>query len=216
MDIVRRAPGWNWLALFLLGAVLADWTPWIHLEAGVSGALRPVGTGFPVLNLIWDVGGVPITVLALVAFTARRAGTRERRAVVWMTFFLGALVEVLAKHAIATPTPVPVSEPAWMARLEALLNVGPSAVGMLLHHIMPSVARSAPGRFIRGSYPSGHTFRLSYTAGIGLGPRRRRWVVAVALATGFGVIATGGHFLGDAVGGFSLAMAGLAIARPAK
>lgn len=216
MDTVRLTAVWRWSALFLLFAALALWAPWIHTEVAVSRFLRPLGSSFAALNLIWDLGGVPLTVLVLLVLTAVKAGHRRRAGALWIGFFAASLAEILAKHLIVTPTPVPVLEPAWMARLESVLNIGPSAAGAVLHHLLPGAPASTAASFLRGSYPSGHTFRTSYTAGALLGPRRRPWVAGVAALTAFCVIATGGHFLGDAIGGFLLAMAGLSVVFPAR
>jgi membrane-associated phospholipid phosphatase len=66
-------------------------------------------------------------------------------------------------------------------------------------------ARVGAGRAIfHGSFPSGHVYRLTYALGLWF----QRWPAAtwvVAALAGLLVVATGGHWAIDVIGGFALA-----------
>ncbi len=199
----------GWLTAFAAFAGLAHWGQWVSWQYEISAALRGFGESQPQLQWVWIVGGIPITGLALVFIGVLG---RRRMPRVWAVLIAGSVLEVVVKHVLPTPLPRPVAiAPAW-ARLEATWDIGPAAVGHALHKILPALSPTSTSAFLRGSYPSGHTYRLSYVAGIALGRCRWPWMALWAAAVAFCVTATGGHWLGDAVGGFALAMAGLAAA----
>lgn len=193
-----------WPLIFLLGALIAPVSFWLQLERDLGVLLKPLAGRLPVIQFIWIVGGVPVTFILLVWATWR--GSRRRRLALWCGYLGGSVIELLAKHWIHTPLPTPSAEPLWLIRLGNDTNIGPSQVGAWLHALHPRSSSNAANALLHGSYPSGHTFRITYLSAIWLGLRRWRWVVLIAMITAVCVVATGGHWIGDAVGGFSLAM----------
>ncbi|MCL5116919.1 MAG: phosphatase PAP2 family protein [Firmicutes bacterium] len=204
---------WLWATLWLAAAAVTAAGATTGLDRTIGTALQTVGRAVPATNLVWVFGGLPITLLAVVV-----AATRRRRGG-WLViggFVAGLLIEVIGKHFIATPFPQATPEPAFYRHLESATNLTPQ---LALHWIgaivkLPSHAGAHHALF-RGSFPSGHVFRITYATGALL-KSRRQWTWAIAAAAGFLVVATGGHWAGDVVGGFLLARWWLALADPVR
>ncbi len=195
-----------WPLLFIAAAVVAA-TGWsMPANHALYMWLTPLGRHLPEANFIWIIGGPPLTGL-VVLLTAIR-----RRQFAWLWVFLGGVcLEVLTKHWIHASLPRATPEPVWLARIESWAS--PSAhralavLGRVLHLRRTS---TATGGFFHSSFFSGHVFRLTFTVSM-LVPGRR-WVPwIVALAAGILVVATGGHWAWDVVGGFLAARSGLAL-----
>lgn len=198
-----------WLVLFGVATIFATSPPIFTLNHMVSYRLHELGVQWTVLNVVWILGGLPLTLLVVVIVAMRSGG---RRGVWWVTYFvLMGLVELLVKHFIATPFPVAVAAPAPWPRLEQLTNVEPSTVLYLVKPILGTTTGGTGSGFLRGSFPSGHVLRLTYAVGATLPPRYWNALVAVALVAALAVVATGGHWLWDTVGGFLLARFFLAL-----
>ncbi len=206
--------GMTWAFVFVLGALLAPYSPWRHLEIAWEQALRPFGTHLAFLQIVWIVGGVPLTALVLLYAMGTKARVRQRWLSVSTGFVIGSFIEILSKHWIAFPLPRPVPTPLGWERLETLFNIGPSTIGQWIHGLHPATSRHIASHFLHGSYPSGHTFRISYVAGTLLSPRHRRWTAVIAALVAVMVTATGGHWIGDAIGGYALAMGLVTVIQP--
>lgn len=211
---IHRA--WVWCLIFVLAAMLSPMAFWLHWESMVAAELRPIAENAPVLQLVWIFGGLPLTAFFLILAVLVRKHARRRATAILIGFVLGSALELLAKHVLAFRLPVAVAEPTWLSHIEAYLNIGPSQLGAWIHQLHPSTSGKVASSFLRGSYPSGHTFRLTYVAGIWISPRHRPWVGVVAALTAFMVTATGGHWFGDAIGGYALAMMVLVATLPFK
>ncbi|MCL6563911.1 MAG: phosphatase PAP2 family protein [Firmicutes bacterium] len=184
--------------LFLAAAALSQQPNVQQLDQALGALARPWAEALPALNLVWILGAFPVT-LALVLAAAGATG-RARPLVV---FLLGTGIEVILKHTLATPTPLVVPPPPpWAGWIHAL-NLTPQALLALLPHRL-TVSSSPLAHALRGSFPSGHVFRLTCAVGA-LAPRRRSLRWGVALAAALAVTATGGHWAWDALGGWLLA-----------
>lgn len=182
----------------------------VPLDRSIAEVLTRFGNRVPASNLIWVVGGIPLTSLAVLG-----AAWKRNRWGLILAFGGGLLVEALSKHFIATPLPQPTFEPPFYRHLEALTNITPTMVLSWVAAVIPmhGVSSGAHAPLFRGSFPSGHVFRVTYASGAWLF-RRRRWTWALALVAGVLVVATGGHWALDAAGGFLLARAWLAFVDP--
>jgi hypothetical protein len=190
--------GWPWAVLFLTAAALSQQPDVQRLDQVLGALVRPWAGALPALNLVWILGAFPVT-LALV-LAAAGAQARARPLVV---FLLGTGIEVILKHVLATPTPLVVPPPPPWAGWIHSLNLTPQELLALLPHRL--TAAYAPLRHaLRGSFPSGHVFRLSYATAVFV-PRRRALRWGVAFLAALAVTATGGHWAWDAVGGWLLA-----------
>ncbi len=193
--------------LFAVTAWLAT-TPWIHhLNRAVSMTLRPFGVHLPALQLIWVLGGIPLTFVVVLIVAWRRKATRNSWLGILLGFVVGSLIEVLAKHFIVLPNPPNVRPTGFYRTIVAVTNIDPQQI---LHLLSLIVGRSRTGpshfRLLQGSFPSGHLFRITYTLLVLLGRRRPGiGVIVAAAAASFCVVATGGHWIWDAVGGVILA-----------
>jgi membrane-associated phospholipid phosphatase len=87
-----------------------------------------------------------------------------------------------------------------------MTNITPQTVKHWLAAGLPTAraVQAVAGSWVRGSFPSGHTFRATYVTEA-LAPRSPvvRWLVPLAVAAA--VVATGGHWPWDTVGGWLLA-----------
>ncbi len=205
-----------WAAGFLLAAWLAPTAAVARINRAVAGALLPLGHAVPPLQVIWELGGVPLTGGALLLWGLARPWRWSRQGVVWAAFIAGSVVELAAKHWIGLPSPRPVPVPPPYAQLEPYLNIGPQTLAQAWHLLHPASGASGH-HFLVGTFPSGHVFRLTFTVGVLAGrPGRRWWWVAgiAAVVTGIAVVSTGGHWLWDTVGGALLAGGCLVFSRP--
>ncbi len=195
-----------WSVFWILAALVAVSGALVPLDRSIGAVLSRFGNRVPASNLIWVVGGIPITGLAVLG-----AAWRRNRWRLVLAFLGGLLVEALAKHFIATPLPKATFEPPFYRHLETFTNITPKMVLSWVAVVIPMHGASAKAHvaLFRGSFPSGHVFRLTYASGAWLF-RRRRWTWAIALVAGTLVVATGGHWALDAAGGFLLARALLA------
>lgn len=196
---VRDRRAWIvWALIFVLAAVGAGSKPVQEINRAVAAWAAPWGRTYPSFNVIWVLGGLPLTFF----FVVWLGGRRRRRAV--FLFFVGGLLELLFKHGVSLPMPHAVFAPPPYPALIRYSNVDP---GTLLAFLHSGYGRAAPAglAFFHGTFPSGHVFRLVYTAGIVLGPRRSAWLWPVAAVSAFAVVATGGHWVWDTVGGLALA-----------
>lgn len=201
---VNRTILWAIAWLVILGLVATGWVQ--GPDRVIAGALRVVGTRVPAANLIWVLGGIPLTGLVVLG-----AVVRDRRLswLLWMV--VGLMVEAVTKHFLATPFPLSTPEPVFFSRLESATNLTPSDALRWMHGLFHVTASTGPHKALfRGTFPSGHVFRITYATGSWL--RNRQWTWPIALVAGFLVVATGGHWAIDAVGGFLLARAMLALA----
>ncbi|HET7560572.1 MAG TPA: phosphatase PAP2 family protein, partial [Limnochordia bacterium] len=161
------------------------------------------------LDVVWLVGALPVTVAALAWATFGRSLSRSRRLWAWLGFALIGLVELAAKHYVGTPMPPGsvVSVP-WIDRLSASLNAAESVWLPWLGGVVAAVTGHHEGGAafgLAGSFPSGHVARITYVSAFVLARADRRLLTAIGFAAGLAVVATGGHWLWDAVGGFVLA-----------
>lgn len=180
------------------------------INVAVARALEPVGRAWPWLELVWVAGSLPVTAFLIFLATRIRSAYRGARWTLWAGFLGGTLVEVALKHwwplplPHALPTPLPYR--LWISDL----NIEPSQLTALF----PVLAHHAHGRLgsglFHGSFPSGHVFRLTFTAGAWTVGRRPVWIAAVGIVAAVAVTATGGHWVWDTVGGFALARLALA------
>lgn len=198
---VRRQSIGFWTGGFLAGAVLARLSLIQQLDRSLSHTLAAIGTAWPALNLVWVFAGFPLTVL-LVGLRWLSRQPRHRWPMLG-AFLGGTLVEVLFKHGLVTPFPHPTPEPFIYRQLENWTNITPELIRHWLGGGGPAGTPIVHHWFV-GSYPSGHTFRGTYTLGV-LWPRRPAVRRLGALVIGFAVLATGGHWAIDAVGGWLLA-----------
>lgn len=197
-----------WVLLFGAAGALAASGMVVPLDRAVSAWLRPLGLAAPILNLVWVVGGAPLTGLTVLAGSVWRQQWR------WIGLFVaGLLLEVLAKHVIVTPLPQATPEPLWLARLENLANPSPHGVARTLRHWLKwAPAAGTVEGYFGGSFFSGHVFRITFTTAFIARGYRRWYPRAAALAAGVLVVALGGHWAIDAAGGYFLAEALVALA----
>ncbi len=197
-----------WAAIFLALAAIAVSGLATGLNREVAAWLRPWGQSWPQLNLIWVFGGVPLTSAAVLWASFRRGWK-------YLPVFMGGmLVEVVCKHWIATPMPTATPEPLFYLHLEDWFNISPStAMGWVDWALRRPTAVSSVHHFLRGSFPSGHEFRITFTLGALTGGKNWGLLIGAALVTALLVVATGGHWILDAAGGFTLACTGLAVLR---
>lgn len=202
---------WVWGLAFLAAAVVAASSVMDPLDRQIALYLAQFGRAFPAANLIWVFGGVPITglVVSITAVIRGRSGWRF-----FLAFLGGLMVEVVCKHFIATPFPAATPEPAFYRSLELATNVTPHAAVAWIDQTLGIHAQGGAvgAALFRGSFPSGHVFRTTFAAGMLSGPRRPWATWVTALAAGFLVVSTGGHWMFDVVGGFLLARTCLAVA----
>lgn len=199
-----------WAGLWLAVLAIAASGRMDGVDRAVGAALRHIGNAWPVTNLIWVIGGLPLTALAVL-------GASWRRRSWWIAggFVAGLLVEVVSKHFLATPFPQATPEPPFFQHLEAATNLSPAWAASVLQHWLHTHPVKGPHHpMFRGSFPSGHVFRITYASGAWM--TRRRWTWAVAAAAGVLVIATGGHWLVDVLGGFLLARFWLRLCMPIR
>ena len=191
--------------VFLVAAALAS-TRFVRvINLAFSHFLVPLGRTWPWLNGVWVAGGVPLSLLAVL--WASRARSRGQRLRLLGLFVAGGIIELLAKHWIATPWPVPVAAPAPYAVIARYTNIEPSAVMAVVGPWLGARRPTASASFLRGSFPSGHVLRLTFAIGVWLGPGRWGWTTALAAVAAVAVVATGGHWFWDTLGGWSLAQA---------
>lgn len=197
-----------WALCFLVVLAVAA-TGWLMpINRAVSGVLTGFGRQVPAANLVWILGGPSVTGLVVLI----TAVIRRQVAWVWL-FAAGVLLEVMTKHWIAAPLPTATPEPLWMARIESWASPSAhSAIKTLASLLRLPRSTGAPSTFFHGSFFSGHVFRLTFTVGMLF--RGRPWVLWVtALAAGVLVVATGGHWAWDVVGGYCVARTTLAVAQ---
>ncbi len=189
-----------WLIPFLVLAVIAYGGWLIPLDREISGSLKDTVGRLSILNLVWVVGGVPVTGLVVLATAlARRQGR-------WLALFLlGTFVEVLTKHWISTPMPSAVPEAHWLSWLEARTNPSPSWTLATLRHLLGIHPQQGAGHpFLLGSFFSGHVFRITFV--VGMLSRYQPLVTPMsALVASVLVVALGGHWAIDAAGAFCIA-----------
>jgi membrane-associated phospholipid phosphatase len=202
------------LVLLVVGAWLAPHPAVEAWNRHWATAMRPLALRWPWLNVVWILGGVPVTAAALALGIWRQDRLRRRWLAGVLAFLVGSLVEVLLKHFVPLPVPPGVPVPVSWQRLVGALNLGPSDLTALAHWLFPHGHRVSSARLLPGSYPSGHVFRSSLVGG--LLARRRPWLVALAvgLPVAFMTVATGGHWAFDTIGGMLLGLAALVAASP--
>ena len=196
-----------WLAIFVVSMLAAPLSVTHHVNAVVSAALRPYGVHWPPLQLIWVLGGVPLTFLLVLLMAWSRAHRKNPWSGVVVGYIVGTIVEVLVKHWIATPTPPNVMPPPVYQSLITATNIEPQQVMHWFAVVMgPSSLATGPSHLLNGTFPSGHLFRLSYVMIVAVRGIKQKWLVAAGgLIAAFAVVATGGHWVWDAVGGYALA-----------
>ncbi len=182
--------------------------PWIHrLNRAVSLSLRPLGVHIPELQLIWVLGGVPLTFLIVLMVMWTRHARQKQWIGVLTGFIIGSVIEVLAKHFIVLPSPPNVAPPGLYRTIVASTNISPQQIVQLIYLVLGHPAKGVSHfRLLQGSFPSGHLFRITYALLVitGRGQPNVKIALAATLAT-FCVVATGGHWIWDAVGGVALA-----------
>lgn len=197
-----------WLALFIVSMLLAP-TYGVHLfNERVSHDLEWWGHRYPALQLIWVVGGLPLTTLLVIYRASGYFGREPARWRILGIFILGGIMELVVKHFVATPFPPNVPPPTGYRQLILWTNIEPSTVFAWLRQLNPSTAgvHHLSSHLLRGSFPSGHVFRITYAYGLFLSSK---WRLVIAGVAAFCVVATGGHWMWDALGGFLLASWGL-------
>lgn len=198
----RAIAGVGWLAGFLALAIIVALGLVTPVNREISAALLVLGNRVPAFNLIWVIGGIPLTAL----FVLIKSVKRGRSGWWWLAFYLiGLIIEALTKHFLATPMPRATYEPPFYRHLESATNISPGDVHRWLAHLTGTRAYSSLGHhaFFVGSFPSGHVYRITYT--LSLWTKKFSFILAVAVAAGILVVATGGHWAFDVVGGFFLA-----------
>lgn len=202
---------WVWLTGFVIAAIVAPTVSVMEFNTDLSRILEPVGRQWPAIQLIWVVGGLPVTTLVVLYFASGRLGRGSRQWSIFWVFVGGSVVELLVKHFVATPFPPNVVPGSPYAQMITWTNIEPSTVfaWLALWSHAPVVRHASVG-FLRGTFPSGHVFRITYAYGLLL--KNFGFAALVAVAA-FAVVATGGHWPWDAVGGFLLGAAGLAAAQ---
>lgn len=196
-----------WLGIFVAAMLVAPLSLTHHVDEAVSAALRPYGAHWPPLQLIWVMGGVPLTLLLLLLIAWLRARLYRPWGGILVGFIVGTLTEVLVKHWIPTPTPPNVVPPPFYQSLIKATNIEPQQVMHWATLVMgrTSIA-TGQSHLLNGTFPSGHLFRLSYVMIVAVQRIRQKWwVPAGVLIAAFAVVATGGHWVWDTVGGYALA-----------
>ena len=205
--MVRKWGPWAVVFLVLSGIALSGAA--VGLDRQVAAWLRPWGSAWPQLNLIWVFGGIPLTTAAVLWVSFRRG---------WgylLLFGAGMVIEVVCKHWIGTPMPTATPEPSFYRHLENWFNISPSTAMSWVDWVLGrSALASSTHHFLRGSFPSGHTFRITFTLGAITGAKRWAILGGAGLVTAVLVVATGGHWILDAAGGFALAFTGLTFLQP--
>ncbi len=193
-----------WLAGFLAATILAPSVPIHSLDVAVSGFLEPWGRQYSVLQLIWVAGGIPLTALIVVYIASGHFGRKPAQWRILGLFVLGSIIEVVVKHFVATAFPPNVPPSGDLRHLILWTNVEPSTVLAWIRDIHggPAATHFSSSDLFRGSFPSGHVFRITYAYGLFLASQWRLMTAAVACVC---VVATGGHWIWDAVGGYLLA-----------
>lgn len=195
------------LIAFVLSAGIAA-TPWMQsANRAVSGVLRPMGVHIPELQLIWVFGGIPVTFLTVLGVAWHRNRHQKPWIGIVLGFMVGSLIELLSKHFIALPTPPNVPPEGFYQAIVNATNISP---GQVLHLFSLVMGHGTTGvshfKLLQGSFPSGHLFRLTYTLLVLTQNSKPGVVVAVAdVLASICVVATGGHWVWDAVGGILLA-----------
>ena len=193
-----------WLIAFLVITVLAP-TSAIHgLDVGTSRTLEGLGRRYPFLQLIWVVGGIPLTTLAVLFVASGRLGKTVTQWRFLGLFIIGSLVEIVAKHFVTTPFPPNIPPVGYYRQLVIWTNIEPSTIFGWIRDFnhSPSVSHLSSSRLLRGSFPSGHVFRITYAYGLFMS---FQWRLLVAGLAALCVVATGAHWIWDAVGGYVLA-----------
>ncbi len=193
-----------WLVGFLVAMALAPSVQIHALDVTTSQFLEPWGRRYPVLQLIWVVGGIPLTTLIVLYVASGQFGKETAHWWILGFFVLGSVIEVVAKHFVATAFPPNVPPSGDLKRLIIWTNIEPSTVvGWIRQiHSGPASVRLVSSHLFNGSFPSGHVFRITYAYGLFLSPKFR--IIAATIAA-ISVVATGGHWIWDAVGGYLLA-----------
>ncbi len=195
-----------WLSVFIVMLLLAPLAPVLELDRVVSAALRPYGQQWPPLQLVWVLGGVPLTFLVLmIAAYGRVSHSKPWRGLIG-GFLVGTVVEVLCKHWLAIPNPLNVPPPPAYQSLILATNIEPQQVVHWLSLILGANHQSSHHlTLLRGTFPSGHLFRLTFVLSTLITAGRWQWtVVALAAVATAAVVATGGHWIWDAAGGYCL------------
>lgn len=198
-------------ALLLGGAAVAGSPVILHVNHMVAMGLRPLALRWGWLNVVWVVGGLPVTLLVLVIGIAAWPPLRRSWRAIALGALLGSVIEVLLKHYVALPTPPAVPAPAVWNHLSAMLNVGPRDADRVLHWLYPRAHHVTGPRLFPGSYPSGHVYRTTFVAGAFRSGRRRWPALLIAAVVAFMTVATGGHWAWDTVGGVLLAFSMLSL-----
>lgn len=164
---------------------------------------RVAGRTAPYWTVVWPIGQIVVsTLLFLVAVFARRRRTQERL-VACALFTLGLAIEVGCKHwglGSAASTLARIRRPAPPAHVVTAVT---HAVGRVFSGVkLPT----GPQAGLSGTFPSGHVWRLTFTAG--WAARRPGWIlpVLVGVLAAFAVVVRVGHALTDALGGGFLAL----------
>ncbi|PSR36848.1 MAG: hypothetical protein C7B44_06860 [Sulfobacillus thermosulfidooxidans] len=199
------------IAAFVVAALLAPSPEIMGLNSSISRMLEPLGHRWPFLQLIWVVGGLPLTTLLVIYQASGRWGRQTHEWRLLWGFIGGSIVELILKHYIATPLPINVAAPPPYAQITAWTNIEPATVVAWLGALVPTHGLHHAARsFLRGSFPSGHVFRITYAYGLFL----RNWTYGILiLIAAFAVVATGGHWPWDTVGGALLGMTSRLVAR---
>jgi len=201
--------GGLWLSLFILLSVASATPAGRHADhAAALWSAHVAGAARPDLMVIWVLGAPLAAVALLLLFTADSRYTWRQRWAAWGLLAAAAAVELLCKHLGIGGNVAAVAVP-------AMPHLAPRLAALERHLAVPVIGRLsalASQVTLRGTFPSGHVLRLTLAAGYALA--RPGWMlpVAVAVAAGFCVTATGGHSATDALGGAALALAGLAVA----
>ena len=194
-----------WAAAFVASAVVSLYGWLTPINLFMAHLLEPLGKAVPDFSIIWVIGSVPVVGVLLLLWDWSMGRWRQ----FWI-FLGGVVLEIVTKHLIGTPLPHSVGgEPFWIGRLERWVNPSPHVVFTAIKRklgILPSVAQGTQS-FFRGSFFSGHVFRLTFLTGV-VGGAGRPWLMGIiGLIAGILVVALGGHWALDAIGGFCLARA---------
>lgn len=204
-----------WAGIFVGALLTAGTTMVLGVDRLFARWLSPVGMFMPVFNLIWVVGGLPLTTaLILGRMLVQRKGFRKKRWDAFILFLAGSVIEAVCKHFVALPMPHAVPEPTFYRTLEIWTNIEPSTLSALVNRGAHTGSIVGFHPFFYGSFPSGHVFRVTYTVGFLLDGRRNWLLWSMAALATFSVVATGGHWIWDTLGGFALARWALTYVSP--